>query len=259
MNESVLVEKENTIASIMLNEPNSLNALSLNLQKELLNSLIDLKDDVSTKVVVISGKGRAFCAGGNIKTMNLGKPLYQVKEQMDKASEIVKLIHNFNKPIIAAVHGYAAGAGFSIALASDFIVAEEDAKFSLAFKNIGLIPDLGAHYFLTNIVGPWKAKELIYRGAKITGVEGRDYGFINKVVPKGQVLEAAFELATELALGPTRAYTYSKSIINQSVYKTLDEIIELENYSQSLLRGTKDNREGIEAFLSKRFPEFSGE
>lgn len=259
MNESILVEKKNSIATIMLNEPESLNALSPKLRNELISVLLKVEEDEEIKVAIIAGKGKSFCAGGNIKNMREKMQSYEVKEGMDTSIKIIKLMRELSKPVISAVHGYAAGAGFSIALASDLVIAEEEAKFTLAFKNLGLVPDLGTHYFLANIIGTWKAKELIWRGNTITALEGERYGFINSIVPNGQALEVAQQLAVELAQGPSRAYAYTKSITNQSVDRSLNEILEIENFSQSILRGTKDNKEGIEAFLSKRTPRFTGE
>jgi 2-(1,2-epoxy-1,2-dihydrophenyl)acetyl-CoA isomerase len=259
MTESVLVEKMNGVATILLNEPNSRNALTSTLKQGLIMTLQEINDDAFIKAVVIKGNGKTFCAGGDLKSLGEDRTAFQTKEQMDATSKIIKIIQSINKPIVAAVHGFASGAGFSIALACDFIVAEESTKFSLAFKNVGLIPDLGAHYFLANRVGPWKAKEWIMRGATIKAAEGIQYGFINEIVPNGQVLIAAQTLAAELAQGPIHAYTQTKSIINQSLSKSLDEVIELENFAQSLLRGTKDNIERMEAFFSKRRPIFTGE
>lgn len=259
MGESVLIEKEQGVGIIYLNEPDSLNALSASIKDGLMRALDELENDPETKVLLIGGKGRAFCAGGDIRAMSGNQTVLQAKARMEEATQIVKKMAQMKKPIVAAVHGYAVGAGFSLALACDLIVAEEGTKFGLAFKNIGLIPDLGLHYFLLRTVSPWKAKEWIWTGAMIPAEEGLQHGFVNRLAPQGQGLETAKGLAQELAKGPLQAYKLSKSILHQAVTLDLDQVLELENYGQSALRQTKDHQEGIQAFREKRPPQFTGE
>jgi 2-(1,2-epoxy-1,2-dihydrophenyl)acetyl-CoA isomerase len=255
---SILVEKNGTVATIFLNEPDSLNALSPQMRKDLFNVLVDVDQDENIRVVVIAGKGRAFCAGGDIRQMEKHVTPLENKNNMEIILKIVNIMQKMKKPIIAAVHGYAAGAGFSIALASDLVVAEEGTKFVLAFKNIGLIPDLGGHYFLPRIVGSWKAKQLIWSGATITAEEGERYGFVTNLVSSGQAYQKAYELAEDLAKGPIQAYFHTKKIINESSTLELEDVLELESYAQSILKATEDHREGINAFREKRTPNFTG-
>ncbi|MEX2103753.1 MAG: enoyl-CoA hydratase-related protein, partial [Bacilli bacterium] len=240
-------------------EPDSLNALSISLKQSLIHALLQVANDRDIKIVVLSGKGKAFCAGGDIKAFGVKKSATEIKRSMEDSIKIIKTIQEMKKPVIAAVHGYAAGAGFSIALAADLIIAEEGTKFGLAFKNVGLIPDLGGHYFLPKVFGYWKAKELIWKGATITAEEAERYGFINRITPKGQLYDMAQQWAEELASGPTEAFAYSKSIMNQAYTSNLHQIFELENHAQSILRGTIDHQEGVQAFLEKRSPRFIGE
>lgn len=259
MGESVLFKRDGDIATIYLNDPDHLNALSPAIKDGLINSLEIAKNDLSVKVIILAGKGRSFCAGGDIKAMGGSENVMEIKEKMDYTASIIEMIQKLNKPIITAVQGYAAGAGFSLALASDMIIAEEDAKFKLAFKNVGLIPDLGLHYFLPKAVGMWKAKELIWSGATVTAQEGEKYGFVNKVVPDGMSYEVAMQVANDLAKGPTLAYAQTKSIINRSSSFDCDTVLEMENYAQSILRKTEDHFEGIHAFREKRSPKFTGQ
>ncbi|WP_249593902.1 enoyl-CoA hydratase/isomerase family protein [Peribacillus frigoritolerans] len=258
MEESVIVEKVKGVATIFLNVPNTLNALKPSLEEALYNALIELKDDSQVKVILLTGKGRAFCAGGDISTMG-NVDVIDFKQRMDFLSNLVQILGEINKPIIAAVHGYATGAGFSLALASDIIVAEKGAKFGLAFKNIGAIPDLGGHYFLPRAVGPWKAKEWIWTGAMITAEEGERQGFVNRLAEPGEAYQQAKELAIELSQGPSLAYAYTKAIINGSANQNLDDVLTLEGFSQSFLFQSQDHQEGVKAFREKRVPNFIGE
>lgn len=214
MNSSVIVEKEKGIASIFLNEPESSNSLSQKIKEGLMDALVELEADQETKAIILSGKGKVFCGGGDLRTMGPEISSIEMKERMDITTKIFLQIYNMNKPVIAAVQGYAVGAGFSLALAADILFAEEDAKFGLVFNKVGLIPDAGAHYFIKKVVGPWKAKELIWTGAMITAEEGERLGFVNRVVPKGESYESAYKFATEIATGPVNAFRYTKSIIN---------------------------------------------
>jgi len=259
MGESVLIEKKDGVGLIFLNEPDSRNALSVAIKEGLMKALDELDRDPGIKVLLIAGKGRAFCAGGDLRTMGNNQTFFEAKSRMDDSSRVVKKIISINKPVIAAVHGYAVGAGFSLALACDLIVAEEGAKFGLAFKNIGLIPDLGLHYFLTKTTSPWKVKEWIWTGAMISAEEGWRFGFVNRLVPEGQGLSCAEDLARELAQGPLKAYALTKSILRQAATLQLENVLELESYGQSALRQTKDHQEGVQAFREKRPPRFIGE
>jgi 2-(1,2-epoxy-1,2-dihydrophenyl)acetyl-CoA isomerase len=258
LGDSVLLEINNRIATVYLNEPDSLNALTKQLKEDLLNILGVIEKDPEIRVVILTGNGRAFCAGGDIKAMaEIDNPL-EIKRNMDQSARIVETLRRMPKITIAAVQGYAAGAGFSLALSSDLIVAEEGTRFVLSFKNVGLIPDLGLHYHLPKIVGEWKAKEWIWNGAKISAEEAQSCGFVKEIVPKGQAYGKACELAQELLQGPMQSYIHSKLIINSSTYLRLEDVLRMESDAQTILRGSFDHKEGVKAFLEKRVPKFSG-
>ena len=258
MLERVVWEKRDSTAIICLNEPDSLNAFSKGLKEELLVALREVEKDPQIHVVILSGKGKAFCAGGDLKGMAKDYSAIEIKQMMDESAKIVELIRKMPKLFIAAIHGYAAGAGMSLALASDLIIAEEGTKFVLSFKNVGLIPDLGLLYHLPKRVGEWKAKEWIWKGATIPVEEAYDYGLICEITPKNQAIERAFELAVQLNSGAIQAFIQSKLIMNQSACLSFEEVLQKENMSQTLLRGTNDHKEGVSAFLQKRRPVFSG-
>ncbi|QGQ45612.1 enoyl-CoA hydratase/isomerase family protein [Metabacillus sediminilitoris] len=254
----VLLEKHHHIAVIYLNEPETLNAFSKGLKEQLLFTLKEVEQDESIHVVILSGKGKSFCAGGDLKGMAKKYTTLEIKQTMDQAAKIVELIRRMPKLVISAVHGYAAGAGMSLALASDLIIAEEGSKFSLSFKNVGLIPDLGLLYHLPKKVGEWKAKEWIWKGVTIPVEEAYDYGFIYEIAEKNQALERALVLAEDLMNGALQAFIHSKFIINSSSSLSFEEVIQKENMSQTFLRTTLDHREGVESFIEKRRPEFIG-
>ena len=256
--ESIVWERRNSTAVIYLNEPDSLNAFSRGLKRDLLTVLKEVEKDSDIHVVILAGKGKAFCAGGDLKGMTKDFTAMEIKQMMDESAQIVELIRKLPKLFIAAIHGYAAGAGMSLALASDLILAEEKTKFVLSFKNVGLIPDLGLLYHLPKRVGEWKAKEWIWKGATISVEEAYEYGIIYEITQENHAIERALELALQLNSGAIQAFIQSKLIINQSACLSFEEVLQKENLSQTLLRGTNDHKEGVAAFFQKRSPEFSG-
>jgi 2-(1,2-epoxy-1,2-dihydrophenyl)acetyl-CoA isomerase len=258
LEEHVILELENGVATILLNAPNSLNALSQQVKTTLMEKLTEVEQDPSINVVILTGKGRAFCAGGDVKGMGEKSAPIQNKERLDNSGAIVKRIYNLKKPVISAVHGHAAGAGFSLALAADIVVAEESAKFTLSFKNISLVPDMGLHYFLSKTITPWKLKELIWKGARISAQEGETFGFVNVVAPDGEGYIKAKQIAEEITSGPIKAYTFSKGILNSRSVLDLDSVLEFEGFAQSVLKETEDHKEGVLAFKEKRSPSFKG-
>lgn len=258
LEEHVILQVENGIATIYLNAPDSLNALSQQVKTSLLEKMTEVEQDPRIKVVILTGKGRAFCAGGDVKGMAEKAAPLQNKERLDYSGTIVKRIYNLKKPVISAVHGHAAGAGFSLALAADIVVAEESAKFTLSFKNVSLVPDMGLHYFLSKTISPWKLKELIWKGARISAQEGETYGFVNVVTPDGDGLVKAKQIAEDLTSGPIKAFTFTKGILNSRSVTDLDSVLELEGFAQSVLKETGDHKEGVLAFKEKRLPSFKG-
>lgn len=251
-NDRVLMSVDNRIAYIYLNEPNSLNALSNRLKEQLLLKLDELERNDEVLCIILAGKGKSFCAGGDLRAMQDPYDPLAIKRGMSLSKRIVEKLRNMTKITIAAVHGYAAGAGMSLALANDLVFAEEDTKFVLSFKNVGLIPDLGLHYHLSQRVGEWKAKEWMWTGKTITVEEAMQYGLVMEKVKKGKIFDRVTEFAKRLVEGPIDAYVTSKSIINQTGSMKIEDVMERENDMQSILRGSEGHRSALENFLNRR-------
>ena len=246
--ENIIVTKEDNVAKITINRPDVLNALDKKTLGELSEAIGAVGEDDETRAVVITGAGRGFCSGADFKSGSADVP---------KFHEIIKRLTKLEKPVIASLNGAATGAGCDIALACDIRIASEEAKFSEIFVKRALSPDAG-HYFLPRLVGVGKAKELIFTGDIIDAKEAERIGLVNKVVPPEDLEGATKEMATRLAMGPTKAIGMAKIAINKALENDLDSSLEYALGATNTLMRTKDFREGIAAFLQKRKPKFRG-
>ncbi|AGL00047.1 enoyl-CoA hydratase/isomerase family protein [Desulfoscipio gibsoniae] len=254
---TIQLEIVDSVGVIYLNQPESRNALSLEMREELRVAMEGWAREAGVKVIIITGKGAAFCAGGDIRTMGNFKPT-QGRERMKNVHRFVMTLRNLEKPIIAAVNGPAFGAGWSLALLCDLIVASEKARFSLAFVKVGLVPDWGSIYLLPRMIGLLKAKELMMTGRAIDAAEAYNLGLVNKVVPPEQLFTSAMELARELAQGPPLALGMLKNLVNRSPEVGFLTLLEEEALVQDICLQTEDHREGVRAFFEKRKPRFTG-
>ncbi|MCJ1907961.1 enoyl-CoA hydratase/isomerase family protein [Planococcus ruber] len=257
MGNLVEIQIENGIGHLKLNRPDKLNALSKELAEELLQGLDSLNKDKEVKAIILSGEGKAFSAGGDIASMKELAGAAEVAEWMEFISGVSKKLMGADKYIIAAVHGYAAGAGFSIALAADFIVADEQAKFALSFANIGLIPDLGLIKSLSERVSKPIAKEWISSAKVVSAKEAYDNGIINRI-SEGPVLEEAERFAEFIVKGPAISNKYVKYLVNHVGELHAETAFTQENIIQAMLLQTADHKEGVSAFFGKREPQFTG-
>ena len=253
----LLFEKKDRIARISLNIPETKNALNLDVREELLSLLTGLRDDDAVHVVILTGTGTAFCAGGDLRTMEDVTPVAG-RVRLKKGQRLIKSLVELEKPVIAAVNGTAAGAGVSLALASDMVLASEKAKFFISFSRIGLIPDWGQYYFLPLRVGITKAKELMITGDPVDAAEAVRIGLINRVVPHDRLETEVTSLAERLAHGPTQSYAMIKAALNRWP-ASLDTFLEMESTMQAVLFNSDDFKEGRRAFFEKRAPRFKGE
>lgn len=254
---SILFEKVNHIAKITLNTPETRNALNFDMRVELLEIFNKIKEDNSAKVIIITGTGKTFCSGGDLRTME-GMTTVSTRLRIKRGGNLIKTMVKLEKPIIAAINGIAAGAGVHLALACDILISSDKAKFIESFVKIGLIPDMGGYYFLPLRVGVARAKELMFTGELIDAREAERIGLINRVVPHQKLEEEAFALATSLSKGPSQSYAMIKSALNLWPIN-LESILEIESAMQAVAFSSEDFNEGKKAFLEKRDPIFHGE
>jgi 2-(1,2-epoxy-1,2-dihydrophenyl)acetyl-CoA isomerase len=257
--QTILYEASNGVGTITFNRPDSLNATNDEFYKELSGLIRNIAEDASVGCVIITGAGRGFCAGADVKSMNPDmKLLARRKRHRGILADVLRPLVNLEKPVIAAVNGAAVGAGFNIALAADILIASEKAIFSQIFTKLGLVPDLGGMYLLTRVVGLNKAKELCFTARKVDAAEALSLGIANRVVPADQLMSAATALAQEIAGGPPTALAMIKTLLNKSSNSSLDQMLEYEGYAQTLAYTTPEHREGVAAFREKRAPDFRG-
>jgi 2-(1,2-epoxy-1,2-dihydrophenyl)acetyl-CoA isomerase len=260
--ETVNLSLANGVATIELNRPEALNAWNRQFGVDLLSALRQTADDDAARVVVITGAGRAFSSGADLRdtTAELtpeGRP--DVRKRLDECYHpIMHAVRELGKPVVAAVNGAAVGIGCSLALCCDLIVAAESAYFLLAFVNIGLVPDGGSSLFVPARVGIARATELAMLGERLGAAQALDWGLINRVVPDGELEREVAALAGRLAGGPTRSYAGAKRLLNNWLYSRIDEQLDLEARTQQEMAGSDDFVEGTMAFLEKRQAHFSG-
>lgn len=246
---------EGRVAKITLNNPSKLNPLNEALSVELHDALHEANEDGDVKVIVITGAGKAFCAGGDLAyftTLNLEGSFDFIKE----AQELVGAFTKIPKPIIAAVNGFAVGAGLSLALLSDIVVSSDQAMYGAAFVKVGLIPDMAQLYLLPRVVGMQKAKELVLTGKNIDAQEAYRLGIVNSVVEHDKLEQAVSELCELLVNYPGRAMGFAKTLMNTGMDMGLDQMLEAEATTQAICMASDDSREGVDAFINKRKPNF---
>ena len=254
----LLVEKKDGVATLTLNRPDQMNALSLELRWALQEALADIGADPEVGVVVLTGAGKAFCAGQDLKevTADDAPPLEDIVHGTYNTT--VRKMRSLAKPIIAAVNGVAAGAGANIALAADLCVAVEGAKFIQAFSKIGLIPDSGGTWMLPKLIGLQRATALAYLGTPVSAPEAAAMGMIHKAIPADDFHAEVTALATHLASMPTRGLALTKAAFNAGFDQSLDAQLDTEMKLQAEASRSSDYAEGVVAFLEKRAPHFQG-
>ncbi len=258
MYENLLYELEGNVLCLTLNRPKATNALNHALKAELADAVARAAADPAVRAVVLTGAGRGFCAGGDIKEMDPESGPTQTVRKLDRILRSVLVpLATLRKPTIAAVNGYAVGAGFNLALACDMIVAADTAVFSQIFVRVGLVPDSGGLYFLTRVLGLNRAKELCFTGRDVTAAEAASLGFVNRVVPAAELMTAARDLASEVARGPAVAIALTKAALNMSSTASLSDMIELETLAQAVAASTPEHKEGLAAFAGRRKPNFT--
>lgn len=248
------------IATIRLNDPSRLNPLTFEGYAELERIMLDFENDSSVDVVILTGEGEGFCSGGSVTDI-IEKLLGMGAEELFRftrmSCNVVLNMQRLSKPILAAVNGIAAGAGAMLALASDLRLVSDRARFAFLFVNVGLSgADMGACHLLPRMVGRGKASELLFLGESITAEEAFRIGLANRVVPHEKLMEEAGSLARRLQQGPLHAIGVTKQLLNQEAHMSLEAALEMEASAQALCMQAPDFREGYEAFVEKRKPNF---
>ena len=254
---SVLVSQKGKVAWITLNRPASMNAMNDELVSELHSVLDDVAVDDSVKSIVLTGAGKAFCAGGDLPYLETLDSVGTKKKFIEKVGMLAKKITLIQKPIIAMVNGVAAGAGANLMLACDLVYAVDSARFAQSFAKVGLIPDCGGMYFLPKTVGVHKAKELMFIADLINSSQAEQLGMVNHVLPAEVIVQETEKMAERLAEAAPLAIALTKATLNKTDME-LDDVLATEATAQTLCVGTADCAEGIAAFKEKRMPVFTG-
>jgi len=257
----VLSERDGSVARLTLNRPEVLNAFNLQMAMELRGSIDAAAADSGVRAVLITGAGRAFCAGQDLSEAvpAPGKDSDLAEIVRKSYNPVIRAIRNIEKPVVCAVNGVAAGAGANLALACDIVVASREASFIQSFAKVGLIPDSGGTFFLPRLAGLARATAMMMLGEKIPAERALEYGMIYRVCEAAELDGAALEIARKLAAMPTRALGLTKRGLNASLANGLDAQLGTEEELQGLAGRTADFREGVSAFLEKRAPNFIGE
>lgn len=254
---NVKLAVENGIATVTLDRPEKMNALSEEMYADMARIFEEVQADEAVRAVILTGAGKAFCSGSDVGGM-ANVDVLSNRARMKRRHRMITNLVNIEKPVIAAVNGACVGIGFSIALACDLIVASDNAKFSQIFKKIGLAPDGGSIFFLVQHLGIARAKELVYSARMLPAEEAHAWGMVTKVVPQGELPAAANTMARELADSATYALGLAKKMFQSMYTPTLEALLETELLSQATARLTDDHKEGLAAFAEKRKPEFRG-
>jgi 2-(1,2-epoxy-1,2-dihydrophenyl)acetyl-CoA isomerase len=247
------------VLTLTLDRPDVLNALNRQLKEELLIAFTGAASDHGVRVVVLTGAGRAFCAGQDLtERLEDGAPDLGT-EVRERYNPLILAMRGLDKPIIGAINGVAAGAGCSLALACDLRIAAEGASFILSFGRVGLVPDSGSTWFLPRLIGPGRAAELVFTSEPLDAAAAERIGLVNRVVPAGRLLEEARALGSRLAAGAPLALALSKLALQRSLESDLETALELEAQQQSVAGRSRDHAEGVAAFREKRPARFTGE
>ncbi len=271
MSEHLIESADEGVVTLTMNRPESLNALSGPMMQGLREALPRLAADPDVRAVVLTGAGKAFCAGGDVKGMvsrgdgsaargdGPAPDLEARARSLRVGMEVSRILHEMPKPTIAMVRGAAAGAGLAMALACDLRIASDNARFTTAFAKVGFSGDYGGSYFLPQLVGSAKARELYFTADILSAADALAIGMVNRVVPDTELEDATSTLARRLATGPAVAYGYMKRNLNAAAAgASLDEVFNLEAWNMTRTGMTEDHREAAKAFVEKRKPVFQG-
>lgn len=254
---SLLVTRQDAIVRVQFNRPQALNALDVPMAQAFLQAVQAIAADASVRAVVLQGAGRAFIAGGDLATLH-ANPAQGARDLLTPLNAALQLLERMDAPVIAQVHGAAAGGGLSLMLMCDFVIAAEDTKFNFAYINLGTSCDLGGSWALPRLVGLRQALEIALLGDTLNAQEALRCGLINRVVPAPELERTTQALAQRLAQGPTKAYGHMRRLLRSSWERTLPEQLAAEAQAFDHCAHSSDMREGLQAFFDKRKPLFHG-
>ena len=258
MYNNLLFKVHEHICTLTLNRPESFNAINDEISYELQDAWKKIKRDDNIRAVILTGAGKAFCSGQDLKAIKDSKDRNLAESLHKRYNPIIRAMRNLPKPIIARLNGVAAGAGASFALACDLIVASEKSSLIEVFVKVGLVPDSGSSYFLMRNLGYLRAFELAATGRKLSATEALDLGLVNKVVAHEALDDAVMEYAQYFAGAPTKSIGLIKTMLDKATINGLDAMLEYEAYCQEIAGRSEDYKEGVKAFNEKRKPEFKG-
>lgn len=264
LGENVLLDVTDGVATVTLNQPDKMNALTPKIKRGIGEALDKIKERDDTRCVVFEGRGKAFCAGGDVGTMDerqaKGGPSGHdyIQKIISSCEEITVRIYNFELPTVAKIDGYCLGAGMGVAMANDILLASDRSDFGLVFRNIGLSMDYATSVLVTRAVGPYVAKELAFTGGFIPAEDAEEMGLINHAYSTDDFETRVDEFVQEIADGPTVALHYASRAIDRAHNTTIREAVEREAMAQNIAKSTRDHEEGLEAFAEDRDPVFEG-
>jgi 2-(1,2-epoxy-1,2-dihydrophenyl)acetyl-CoA isomerase len=258
--DTLIFEIEDGVGLIRLNRPEDNNAITLEMAREMLDVAIRCDEDAEVRSVVLTGSGKMFCAGGDLKVFAAqGDEVSRyIKETTQAFHAAISRLNWMDAPVVGAVNGTAAGGGLSLALTTDIAIAAESAKFTMAYTKVGLAPDGSSSYFLARMVGLRRAKEMALLNPVLSAKQAMDWGLVNQVVGDDQVLSEALKVARHLASGPTLSFGETKRLILSGATESLESQMERESRAIAAMAGSADGREGVAAFVAKRMAKFKG-
>ncbi|MBR9909227.1 MAG: crotonase/enoyl-CoA hydratase family protein [Gammaproteobacteria bacterium] len=265
MNSFLQLERDGAILKVTLNDPDSRNALTSPEQfQEIVSLCEELRHDYSVKVIILTGAGASFCAGGNIKDMRdragifAGNPFELRDGYRNGIQRIPTALYNLDIPVVAAINGHAIGAGLDLTCMCDVRIAAEGAKFAESFVKLGIVPGDGGAWLLPRVIGMPKASLMALTGDMIDARQALEYGLVTEVVPREELDETALAIAKRIAVNPAHALRLTKRLLREGQHMRLDSLLEMSAAYQSIAHHTEDHEEAVSAFLEKRAPEFKG-